>query len=194
MQKHCKLQMLCQQKELFLTASGNADRLSCVSLPYNLRKENPRYCHLRCSRSRKMPHNGKCLFCPLLPLHQRKKGPGHLGLLFLKPGERIPSPGLRQMAKKMEWFFKGPQRDCQGHCLWTKGAGVFVFFLGQRIILFTFLYRSISFDVDHFFLKPLLNLLQYCFCFMFCFVFKLRGMWDLSFLSRDLTCSLCTGK
>ena len=38
----------------------------------------------------------------------------------------------------------------------------------------------------------LLNLLQYCLCFMF--VFWPRGMWDLSFLTRDQTCTPCVGK
>ena len=37
------------------------------------------------------------------------------------------------------------------------------------------------------FLKSLLNLLQYCFCFMFCFFFWLRGMWDLSSPMRNQT-------
>ena len=41
-----------------------------------------------------------------------------------------------------------------------------------------------------FFLKSLLNLLQYCFCFMF-WVFWLQGMWDLSSLIRDQTCTPC---
>ena len=38
-------------------------------------------------------------------------------------------------------------------------------------------------------LKYLLNLLQYCFCFMFCFVlfFWPRDMWDPSSLTRDQT-------
>ena len=42
------------------------------------------------------------------------------------------------------------------------------------------------------FLKSSLNLLQYCFCFMF-LVFWLRGMWDLSSPTRDWTCTPCAG-
>ena len=45
---------------------------------------------------------------------------------------------------------------------------------------------KIFFYVDHF-LKPLLNLLQYCFCFMFWFFWP-RGMWDFSSQTRDWTC------
>ena len=41
-----------------------------------------------------------------------------------------------------------------------------------------------------FFFKSLLNLLQYCFCFMF-WVFWLQGMWDLSSLTWDQTCTPC---
>ena len=43
------------------------------------------------------------------------------------------------------------------------------------------------------FLNSLLNLLQYCFCFMFS-VFWLRGMWDLNSLTRDQTCTPCIGR
>ena len=43
--------------------------------------------------------------------------------------------------------------------------------------------------MDHF-LKSLLNLLQYCFCFMFWFF----GLWDLSSLTRDQTHTLCIGR
>ena len=38
------------------------------------------------------------------------------------------------------------------------------------------------------FLKSLLNLLQYCLCFMVWF-FRLCGRWDLSSLTRDQTCT-----
>ena len=37
------------------------------------------------------------------------------------------------------------------------------------------------------FLKSLLSSLHYCFCFMFWFFFWLRGLWDLSFVTRDGT-------
>ena len=40
------------------------------------------------------------------------------------------------------------------------------------------------------FLKSLLNLLQYCFCFMFLFFWP-RGMWDLSSPTRDRICTPC---
>ena len=45
-------------------------------------------------------------------------------------------------------------------------------------LLLAFHLRFFFFDVDHFFFKYLLNLLQYCFYFMFCFVFWPQGMWD----------------
>ena len=54
------------------------------------------------------------------------------------------------------------------------------------------LYLIFFFDVDHFF-KSLLNLLPYCFCFMF-LVFWPRGMWDLSSLTRDQTRTPCIGR
>ena len=41
--------------------------------------------------------------------------------------------------------------------------------------------------------KSLLNLLQCCFCFI-ALVFWPRGMWDLSFLTRDWTCTPCSGR
>ena len=44
------------------------------------------------------------------------------------------------------------------------------------------------------FLKSLLNLLQYCFCFMFCGFFWPRGMWDLSSPTRDRTLTYCIGR
>ena len=37
------------------------------------------------------------------------------------------------------------------------------------------------------FFKSLLNLLQYCFCFMFFWFFWPRGMWDPSSVTRDQT-------
>ena len=43
------------------------------------------------------------------------------------------------------------------------------------------------------FLKSLLNLLQYCFCFMFWFFWS-RGMWDLSSPTRDQTRTPCIGR
>ena len=43
------------------------------------------------------------------------------------------------------------------------------------------------------FLKSLLNLLQYCFCFMFWF-FGLQGMWNLRSLIRDWTWTPCIGR
>ena len=42
-------------------------------------------------------------------------------------------------------------------------------------------------------LKSLLNLLQYCFCFMFG-VFWPQGMWDRSFSTRDQTGTPCIGR
>ena len=52
------------------------------------------------------------------------------------------------------------------------------------------------FNEGHFRTPPqsLLNLLQYCFCFMFCFLgffFWLQGMWDLSSPTRDQTHTRC---
>ena len=43
------------------------------------------------------------------------------------------------------------------------------------------------------FLKSLLNLLQYCFCFML-WCFWSQGMWDLSSPTRDRTHHPCTGR
>ena len=43
------------------------------------------------------------------------------------------------------------------------------------------------------FLKSLLNLLQYCFCFMFWFYWP-QGMWDLSFPTMHQSCTPCTGR
>ena len=42
-------------------------------------------------------------------------------------------------------------------------------------------------------LKSLLNMLQYCFCFMF-LVFWPQRMWNLSFPTRDRTCTPCIGR
>ena len=42
-------------------------------------------------------------------------------------------------------------------------------------------------------LKSLLNLFQYCCCFMFWFL-GLQDMWDLSSLTRDRTCTPCIGR
>ena len=38
-----------------------------------------------------------------------------------------------------------------------------------------------------------MNLLQYCFCFMFCFFWS-QGLWDLSSLTRDPICTPCIGR
>ena len=43
------------------------------------------------------------------------------------------------------------------------------------------------------FLKSLLNLLQYCLCFMF-LAFWTGGMWYLSSPTRDRTCTPCIGR
>ena len=48
-----------------------------------------------------------------------------------------------------------------------------------------------SFDVDH--LKYLLNLIQYSFCFMFCFTSSLV-VWNLSSLTRNWTHAPCIGR
>ena len=66
---------------------------------------------------------------------------------------------------------------------------VFVFILNFKNIYF-FIFLKI-FCVCEPFLKSLLNLFQYCFCFMF-WVFG-RGMWGLSSLTRDRTCNPCIG-
>ena len=42
-------------------------------------------------------------------------------------------------------------------------------------------------------LVSLLNLLQYCFCFMFCF-FLAEGMWDPSSSTREPTHTPCIGR
>ena len=43
------------------------------------------------------------------------------------------------------------------------------------------------------FLKSLLNLLQYCFCFL-CFGSLAARQWDPSFQTRDGTCTACIGR
>ena len=58
-------------------------------------------------------------------------------------------------------------------------------------ILLTLFKKKSFFDVGHF-LKSLLNLLQYCFCFMN--FFWLWGMWDLSFPTRDQACASYIGR
>ena len=54
----------------------------------------------------------------------------------------------------------------------------------------------LSFFKDFFwrepFLKSLMSLLQYCFYFIFCFLWA-WGMWNLSSLTRDRTCTPCFG-
>ena len=62
---------------------------------------------------------------------------------------------------------------------------------------FFFFSFNIFFYVDH--LKSLywictILLLIFIFCFFFFFNFWLQNMWDLSFLTRDWTCTLCIGK
>ena len=58
--------------------------------------------------------------------------------------------------------------------IYSKNLKVLFFFISKNFFFF---------DVDHF-LKSLLNLLQYCFCFTFWCLFWLWGMWDLSSLTR----------
>ena len=62
-------------------------------------------------------------------------------------------------------------------------------------VLFSFFFKELVFFWCGLFLKSLLNLLHYCFCFMFCFVFfSPWGVWDLSCLTRDWTHIPCTGR
>ena len=56
-----------------------------------------------------------------------------------------------------------------------------------------FTYGNIYISVLLFFLKSLLNLLQYCFYFMFCFL-STGGIWNLSSSTRDRTHIPCTGR
>ena len=57
-------------------------------------------------------------------------------------------------------------------------------------------FKKIFFKIFFFgcgsFLKSLLNLLQYCFCLVL--DFWSQGMRDLSFLTRDRTCTPCIGR
>ena len=55
--------------------------------------------------------------------------------------------------------------------------------------LFSFSFLKIFFWGEPF-LKSLMSLLQYCFCFVFCFLWA-WGMWNLSSLTRDRTCTPC---
>ena len=57
----------------------------------------------------------------------------------------------------------------------------------------SFFFFKIFFGVDNYFLKTLLNLLQYCFCFTFWFIWPC-DMWDLSSPTRNWTCTPCTGR
>ena len=62
-------------------------------------------------------------------------------------------------------------------------ANDFLSFYVCAFNIFSFYFLNIFLDVGHF-LKSLLNLLQYCFCF-YDLVFWPQGMWDLSSPSRD---------
>ena len=73
--------------------------------------------------------------------------------------------------------------------LWKK---VFINFYWSIVALqccVSFCYTVISFFFFSF-LKSLLNLLQYYICFLFWFFWP-QGMWDLSSLTRDQTCTPC---
>ena len=71
------------------------------------------------------------------------------------------------------------------------GEKVFYCYCFAEFFLFLFLF----FDVDCF-LKSLLNLLQYCLCFLFfCFFcHRPKHMWNLSSPTKDQTCTPCIGR
>ena len=58
----------------------------------------------------------------------------------------------------------------------------------RNIIFFSFKYFFLMWTV----FKVFIELLQYCFCFIFCF--WPRGTWDLGSLSTGQTCSPCIGR
>ena len=60
------------------------------------------------------------------------------------------------------------------------------------VLIFSSVFKDFFFNVGHFFKKPLLNLSQCCFCFMF-WLFWLQVTWDLSSTTRDWTCTPCIG-
>lgn len=68
----------------------------------------------------------------------------------------------------------------------------------KKIISEIPVFKLFFFNWTNFFKKKfLLNLLQYCLCFMFfCFFFFFwpRGFWDHSSLTRDQTHTLCIGR
>ena len=63
--------------------------------------------------------------------------------------------------------------------------------MNSRLLLWIFFF-FLDFSSYGPFLKCLLNLLKYCFCF-YGLVFCPRGMWDLSSLTRDQACTRCPG-
>ena len=60
------------------------------------------------------------------------------------------------------------------------------------VLFFNLFFKDFFFDGEPFF-KSLLNLLQYCFCFMF-FSFSPWGKWDLNSPSSNWTHIPCSGK
>ena len=68
--------------------------------------------------------------------------------------------------------------------------------IDNHFLLFYFIFlilKILFFWMWMIFFKSLLNLFKYCFCFMFWFFWP-RGMWDLSSLTRDWTCTSCIGR
>ena len=70
---------------------------------------------------------------------------------------------------------------CPSHLLWVP-------WIIQQIPTDCFTYGNIYVSVLLFFFKSLLNLLQYCFYFMFCFL-STGGIWNFSSSTRDRTCT-----
>ena len=108
-------------------------------------------------------------------------------------GEGVPFPSR---------YIRGTQHTdwgCFCHCRWcwlcslAQGS---VSCLPVKLLSFPSLLCALFFIfiwMSGPFLKSLLNLLQYCFCFTFWF-FLLGGMWDLSSLTRDRTWAPCIGR
>ena len=86
------------------------------------------------------------------------------------------------------WSFKGKERVLSTQEIMTLGL-LYLYF-----VLFSFFFKELVCFGCGLFLKSLLNLLQYCFHFMFCFFFWPWGVWGFSFLIRDWTHTPCIGR
>ena len=98
-----------------------------------------------------------------------------------------PSPGL--------WSWWSGAVGCSStRCIWIRHSPWFP--VGQHLRCSS-LFSTLYFFKKDFWCGPLLrsflNLLQYCFCFMFLISWP-QGIWDLSSLTWDQTHTLCIGR